>query len=76
MEQLKQIRAKANNAVDIMDFFINGDWQYENKRIDNALAMMSAEERIEFQCDTKTIEWEPYLINYIRGLSIWALNED
>jgi len=27
---LKMIRARANNAVDIMDFFINGDWDFDN----------------------------------------------
>lgn len=73
---LKQIRAKSNNAVEIMYFFIHGDWRYINNRIYNALEMMSPEERIEFQCDTKTIDWEPYLLNYIKGLGIWALNED
>lgn len=74
--QLKQVRAKANNAVEIMDFFINGDWQFDNKRINLALAMMSHAEVDEFQCDVRTIEWHAYLRDYIKGLSIWALYED
>ena len=73
---LTMVRDKADNTIEIMDFFINGDWHYENKRIKEAFALMSPEEADEFNCDTTTIHWPSYLHNYIKGLAIWALYED
>ena len=37
---------------------------------------MSPEERQEFDCDCKNFEWETYVKNYVKGISIWALKED
>ena len=70
------VKDKTDSAVEIMDFFINGDWHYENSRIQEAYKLMSPEEAEEFDCDCRAIDWPSYLHNYIKGLAIWALNED
>ena len=70
------IRGRANNAVDIMDFFINGDWDYCNKKVHGILNKMSKEEQEIFFCDVKEIVWDDYLRDYIKGLAIWGMNED
>ena len=59
-----------------MNFFINGDWHYENKKILDVIDKLSAEERIIFNCDVRTINWPDFIVDYIKGLSIWALSED
>lgn len=59
-----------------MDFFVNGDWSYVNERIYEATNRMTAEERMEFNCETKLIEWDDYSRNYIKGMAIWSLFED
>ena len=38
--------------------------------------MLNAEEREEFECDIKLIKWEPLILDYIQGMSIWFLKED
>lgn len=69
-------RKKADNAVESMIKFIKGDWHFENKRIYNALNMMTSEEIEEFQVETRKINWESYIMNYIKGIGIWNLHEN
>ena len=37
---------------------------------------MTPEEFEIFSCDASKFEWDDYLKNYVKGLSIWALKED
>lgn len=37
---------------------------------------MRPDEQIEFGCDCKNIQWKSYLLSYIKGLSIWVVNEN
>jgi len=37
---------------------------------------MSPEEYVEFECDTKLINWKEYLVDYLMGTTIWVLNEN
>jgi hypothetical protein len=71
---------KNKNRVDAMsstfDFFINGNWLYENKQIYEVIDKLSAEERMEFNADCRTMDWPLFLQNYIEGLAIWVLKED
>ena len=67
---------KTEGLESVMNFFINGDWHYENKKIFGVLDKLSAEERTIFNCDVRKINWPDYIVNYIKGLSIWALSED
>ena len=67
---------KSADLEGVMNFFINGDWHYENKKIFDSLDKLSAEERRIFNCDVRTIHWPDYIVDYIKGLSIWALSED
>jgi hypothetical protein len=38
--------------------------------------MLSDEEKREFHCDCKGIEWAPYLEDYLKGMVIFVLKED
>ena len=62
--------------IGIFDFFINGNWHYENKNIYKVMDMLSPEELKEFNCDCRDIEWNSYLINYTIGMGIWCRKED
>jgi len=37
---------------------------------------MSEEEKLEFDCDFKKINWNTYLRDYCKGLFIYAIKED
>ena len=73
---LQMLDKRLDGMIDIFDFFINGNWHYENKNIYKIMEMMSVEELREFTCDCRLIEWKNYLINYTIGMGIWVLKED
>jgi hypothetical protein len=57
VERLKNIYKKTDDTLEIFEFFINGNWQFQNKRIYGVLDKMSPQERIEFNCDCRQYEW-------------------
>ena len=40
-----------------MNFFINGDWHFENKKIFDVIDKLSDEEKELFSCDVRQIDW-------------------
>lgn len=40
------------------------------------LKLLSAEERLEFNCDCRNMKWDTFIRDYIKGMAIWALKED
>ena len=75
-EMLKKIYQKTDDTLGIFNFFIEGDWHFLNKRIYKLFDRMSPEEREEFNVDCKNYDWFTYTLNYMKGMSIWALKED
>jgi hypothetical protein len=75
-EELQKIKNKIDGTVGIFEFFFFGDWQYENKKIYKLLGMLSPEEREEFDCDIRRVDWNTLFVYYIKGMAIWALKED
>lgn len=74
--KLKKMSKKINGMITVFDFFMRGDWHYENKKIYKLINMMSEEERKEFHCDSKGFDWAPYLEDYLKGMVIFVLKED
>jgi len=75
-KDLKKIETKFNSSVSVFEFFIFGDWKIENKKIYKLTDMLSPEEKAEFQCDIRTVDWYPLIRDYIKGMAIWVLKED
>jgi fatty acyl-CoA reductase len=67
---------KINGMVHVFDFFMRGDWRYENQKIYSLIKLMSADEKQEFHCDCKGFVWAPYLEDYLKGMVIYVLKED
>ena len=76
VNDLKKVKGRVDGMKDVFDFFINGNWHYENKQIYHVINKLSPEERLEFACDCRQLDWPKFLLNYIEGLAIWVLNED
>lgn len=74
--KLKKMSVKINGMIEVFDFFMRGDWRYENQKIYSLIKLMSAEERKEFHCDCKGFEWPQYLEDYLKGMVIYVLKED
>ena len=76
VQMFERIKEKTEGLESVMNFFINGDWHFENKKIFDVLEKLPHEERAIFNCDVRKIYWPDYMVDYIKGLSIWALSED
>ena len=74
--ELSNAKSKAYEIVNIQEYFMRGNWNFVNQRSYEILGMMSPQEREEFFCDTKEIEWEKYLEDFNKGLVVWTLKED
>jgi len=48
---------KIYDTLGIFQHFINGDWHFVNENIYPVLNSLSEEEREEFNCDCKNIQW-------------------
>ena len=53
-----------------------GDWKFFNNKILVILASLSPEEREDFNCDLKSLDWNEYVVDYYKGLSIYADQQD
>jgi hypothetical protein len=40
------------------------------------ISLLSPEEREEFECDIKMINWDKLIKDYVAGILIWYLKED
>ena len=55
---------------------MDGDWLYENFKFNPIIDLLSPEEKIEFECDIRNVEYAKLVKDYIYGISIYFLKED
>lgn len=60
----------------LFKFFMDGIWLYENSKFNAVIDCLSPEEKVEFECDIRDVEYEKLVKDYITGISIWFLKED
>jgi len=75
-ERLNKLAKKGSDLNGMFEFFVEGNWKFENLKINKIINLLSPEERREFPCDIMKIEWFEFIRNYTKGLSIWCLHED
>lgn len=76
VQGLMKVRERIQGSFGLFEFFMNGDWRYFNRKLYKLTAMLSPEEREEFQCDCRRVDYNEYLANYVKGMAIWVLKED
>ena len=76
MLQLQKIEKARDDLMHLFRYFIQGNWTFENENIYRVMNCMSAEESDEFNADSNSFEWMPFIHNYMKGLAIYALKED
>lgn len=54
---LKDVYKQYDDAYDTYKFFIEEHWKYVNNKIYSVIDKLSDEEKIEFECDCKDIDW-------------------
>jgi hypothetical protein len=63
-------------AMSIMEWVELLEIKFINRKSVAILRSLSEEEQGEFDCDINNINWKEYIKNYIRGMQIYALNQD
>lgn len=80
MRENAQSLGKAVGRIDgmlgIFKFFMDGGWLYENSKFNTIIDRLSPQDKIEFECDIRNVEYEKLIKDYISGISIWFLKED
>lgn len=67
---------KIDGMLGIFKFFMDGGWLYKNTKFNDVMDLLTAEDREEFECDIRNVNWEILIKDYIQGISIWFLKED
>ena len=75
-EKMNKLAKKGEGLNDLYAFFIDGNWKFENKKITKLIDMLSPEEKVEFGCDIRNLDWDKFVLYYAHGMAIWCLNED
>jgi|TARA_B110001450_G_C17520673_1_gene440423 hypothetical protein len=75
-KSLGKIVDKIDGTLGLFKFFMDGGWLYENFKFNPIIEMLSPQERVEFECDVRDVEYKKLVQDYISGISIYFLKED
>ena len=76
VKQLQKIQNKLDGMTDLFRFFFGNQWLYKSQKLLDVQDKMSADEKEEFYCDMRNMDWREYLRKYLLGLQIWVLKEN
>jgi fatty acyl-CoA reductase len=68
--------SKINGALQQLEYFMKFDWRWANNNSDKLLALMSPEDRENFDFDIRKMDWQVYIDRYILGVKRYLLHED
>ena len=75
-QQLEKAIGRIDGMLGIFKFFMDGGWLYENYKMNPIIELLSPQERVEFECDVRDVEYDKMIRDYITGIAIWFLKED
>jgi hypothetical protein len=75
-QQLEKAIGRIDGMLGIFKFFMDGGWLYENYKMKPIIELLSPQERVEFECDVRDVEYDKMIRDYITGIAIWFLKED
>lgn len=67
LDKLYKSICKLKEIRDKFEPFEVCHWRFRNEKMDTVMAMLSMEERIEFDADVRNIDWPRYLHSYCWG---------
>lgn len=59
-----------------MKFFLLNQWKFSDNNIRNLLKKMSSEDKVTFNIDVKTINWESCIEDYVLGARKYLLKPE
>lgn len=67
---------RIHQFVDVLSFFTNKDWEYENGNIMALWEKMSSQDKKLFNFDMSTINWNEYFKHYIKGIRVYLFKDE
>lgn len=73
--RLSKIYSKIYYYIQLYSFFVNNTWTFHNDNMKKIHSILSVEDHEEFPCTAAGEEFEPYLINEMRGVRKYFFKE-
>ena len=67
---------RLDNSMQTYEFFINHEWNWDNKVLLQILASIPSHERDIFNFDMKNIDWDQYYRSFTLGVKMYLLKDD
>ncbi|XP_067204602.1 fatty acyl-CoA reductase wat-like [Linepithema humile] len=73
--RLLQSYKKIHTSLDVMDYFCQQEWTFTNDRVRAMIAKFTSNDRKNFDCDIKNINWKVYFKRYARGVRVYLIKD-
>lgn len=60
----------------ILSYFSMRRWNFKNDNVKSLYLLQTEKDKIMFNFDIKTVDWDQYLNNYIKGARVYFLKDD
>lgn len=67
---------KVNKFSDVLAYFTARNWVFKNDNVQSLWQGLNADDKKIFPFDFKTLDWNNYFYNYVRGIRKFILKED
>ncbi len=71
-----KIQQKLTKAVNCLQFFTTGEWQFTDDNVQALMQEMTPADRKVFDFDVRDVDWDSYLNMYVLGIRKFVLKED
>ncbi|KAG0410705.1 hypothetical protein HPB47_012189 [Ixodes persulcatus] len=73
---LGDVYKRIHRAMGMLEFFVTHEWTFAVDNLRLLMTELEGSDRQTFDFDIRTIDWVPYLENYILGVRKYVLKED
>ncbi|XP_067204777.1 fatty acyl-CoA reductase wat-like [Linepithema humile] len=73
--RLLQSYNKIHTSLDVMDYFYQQEWTFTNDRVRAMIAKFTSNDRKNFDCDIKNLNWKVHFKRYARGVRVYLIKD-
>ncbi|XP_026282586.2 putative fatty acyl-CoA reductase CG5065 isoform X1 [Frankliniella occidentalis] len=71
-----KIQQRLSKAVQCLQFFTTGEWQFSDDNVQALMGEMTPADRKVFDFDVREVDWDAYLNTYVLGIRKFVLKDD
>ncbi|XP_020280731.1 fatty acyl-CoA reductase wat-like [Pseudomyrmex gracilis] len=73
--RLLKVYKKVHKFMNVLSYFSTQEWKFTNERMNAIIDKMTPQDREKFNCDIKSVDWDPYFEGYIRGIRVFLIKD-